>query len=127
MSTTIAIVTGTADRNGASIDGGATFPLVPGKMSTTDMVADGNSPVFDTMICLADGSINAPFDGSEDDFRADPRWFKIAATYAVGHIANMATCNEDRVAIIDLDNTDGLTVLRIVNWVNHIDGAVLPD
>jgi len=126
MTTTIAIVTGTADRKGVATAPGV-FPIIPGTMSTTDMVCDSNSPVFDTMICLADGSVSAPFNGTEDDFRAAPRWFKIAPTYAVGHIANLTTSTEDRIAVIDLDNADGLTVLRIVNWVNHADGAELPE
>lgn len=124
MSTTTAIITGTADRKGPSVDGGATYPTIPGKMATTDLVVRGETPVFDTMLALADGTLNAPF--GDDDFRSDPSWSKIARTWVAGTVANIATGENDRIAVIDLDNTDGLTVLHLVNWVNHIDGALIP-
>lgn len=126
MSTTIAIVTGTAERRGPRAEGTfGEYPVIPGKMGTTDMVADGDAPVFDTMLALADGSINAPF--ADDEFRADPRWSKITVNWVAGTVFNTTTGMDDRIAVIDLDNANGLDVLHVINWVNHIDGAVLPD
>lgn len=125
MSTTIAIVTGTADRRGPALpEAPNAYPVIPGKLSTTDMVADGNAPVFDTMLCLADGSISAPFE--DDHFRADAEWSTLRATWCAGTVFNTVTMTNDRIAVIDLDNANGLEVLRVINWVNHIDGADLP-
>lgn len=125
MSTTIAIVTGTADRRGPSTDHGATFPVIPGKMDTADMIVAGDTPVFDTMLGLADGAVSAPF--ADDEFRSDPAWSRITRNWVAGTVANIGQSTTDRIAVIDLDNTDGLAVLHIINWVNHIDGATLPE
>lgn len=123
MSTTIAIVTGTPDHRGPATEPGV-YPVIPGRMNTTDMEADGDTPVFDTMIALADGSISAPF--NDDHLRSDVRWFKISAVIVAGHVYDTTTGSDNRVAVIDLDNANGLDVLRTVNWVNHIEDATLP-
>lgn len=124
MATTIAIVTGTADRKGPATAPGV-YPTIPGRMSTTDMVCDSNAaPVFDTMLCLADGSISAPFE--DQDYRADAEWSRLTPNWVAGTVFNTSTMTNDRIAVIDLDNANGLDVLHVINWVNHIDGAELP-
>lgn len=128
MSTTIAIVTGTADRKGPSTDGGATYPTIPGRMSSTDRVESGEAVLFDVMIGLTDGSLSLPWpDADADHFRSDPTWHKLTPNWVAGTVANLGVSSTDRVAVIDLDNADGLDVLKVINWVNHIEGATLPD
>ncbi|UXE04461.1 hypothetical protein SEA_FUNSIZED_90 [Mycobacterium phage Funsized] len=125
MTTTIAIVTGTADRKGPALpEAPNVYPVIPGRLNTTDMQAEGNAPVFDTMICLADGSISAPF--ADDHMRSDAQWHTLRATWCAGTVFDTVTMTTDRIAVIDLDNADGREVLRVINWVNHIDGADLP-
>jgi hypothetical protein len=123
MSTTIAIVTGTPDHRGPAVDHGV-YPVIPGRMNTADLVADGDSPVFDTMVSLADGSIVAPFNDDHD--RCDVRWVAITTNWVAGYAHDITTGSPNRLAVIDLDNANGLDVLRVINWVNHIDGADLP-
>ncbi|QHB37833.1 hypothetical protein I5G63_gp093 [Mycobacterium phage Imvubu] len=127
MSATIAIVTGTPDRKGPSTDGGSTYPTIPGKMSSSDRVESGEAILFDMMIGLTDGSIRPPFEGNENDQRSGVTWHKLTPNWVAGTVANLSYGTTDRVAVIDLDNANGLDVLKVINWVNHIEGAKLPD
>lgn len=126
MTTTIAIVTGTADRRGPSTDGGNTYPLIPGRMATEDRVESGEAVLFDVMIGLSDGSIRLPRPEGDTDDRGGVTWHTMTPNWVAGQAHNLATATTDRVAVLDLDNADGLDVLKVINWVNHIDGADLP-
>lgn len=124
MTTTIAIVTGTPDRKGPSTDNGATYPTIGGKMTSTDWTSTLDAPLFEAMLAVADGSVSLPFD--DDDFRSDPTWHRVTQNWVAGTVANLAHSTTDRAAIVDLDNANGLDVLHVINWVNHIEGADLP-
>lgn len=121
MTTTIAIITGTPDRKGPSTDGGATYPTISGRVET------GEAVLFDVMIGLTDRSLALPFVDHGTDERVGMTWHKMTPNWVAGTVHNLGTSSTDRVAVIDLDNANGLDVLHVINWVNHIDGGELPD
>ncbi len=126
MATTIAIVTGTADRRGPRAEGTfGDYPVIPGRFDSIDMVCDGNTPIFETMMCLADGSVSMPF--GDDALRSNPAWTDVKPNWVAGTTYNTATASYDRIAVIDLDNADGREVLRVINWINHVEDARLPE
>lgn len=91
-----------------------------------DLELDSSAPVFTTMVEIADGTL-LPWGVPGEDcpqLMGNVQWTTIGATYAVGHAVDVNYGNR-RIAIIDLDNTEGMAVLRITNWVNEIEGATL--
>jgi hypothetical protein len=126
MTTTIAIITGIADRRGPSQDGGVSYPLIPGQMASVDRIESGEAVLFDVMIGLTDGSIRLPRPEGDTADRSGVSWHTMTPVWVAGSAHNLATASSDRVAVIDLDSANGLDVLHVINWVNHIDGAELP-
>ena len=113
MTTTIAVLTGTAPN---STDNGVLA------VHTEDH--GGDAPVFDLMIELSDPEGRNFF--GDGDTRLGVSWIRVTATYVVGTVYNHQHGVTDRIAVIDLDNTGGLDVLHLTNWVNHIEAAKLP-
>ena len=88
--------------------------------NTLDIEEPSAAPIYQNMLDIADGTIK-PWGMSFNPLGTTTtvNWTHLAPTYAIGW-AQDADYNLHRIAIVDLDNTDARTAVKVAGYVNGL-------
>ena len=94
------------------------------KDSVLDIEETSEAPIYQNMLDIAEGTIK-PWGMSFNPHATATavNWTHLAPTYAIGW-AQDADYNRHRIAIVDLDNTDARTAIRIAGYVNELTDSL---